>query len=50
MRFRGTEEERIQQFFQQLQLPEPPPNWKANAKPCKWLKQLQDGKTESEEH
>jgi hypothetical protein len=49
MMLRGTEEERLQQFFDQLPLPEPPSNWKAKAKPCKWLKQLQADKTKSEE-
>jgi len=39
-----TEEERLDQYFYQLGriIPEPPRNWGANAKECKYLKLLEE--------
>lgn len=41
-----TEEERLDQYFYQLSrmIPEPPRNWAANAKECKYLKLLKERK------
>jgi hypothetical protein len=39
-----TESERFEKYFRDLEalIPEPPPNWKENAKPCKWDKKLKE--------
>jgi hypothetical protein len=43
-RYRVTEEDRLLQYFAQLErlIPNPPANWAVNAKPCKWAKILKE--------
>jgi hypothetical protein len=43
-RYRVTEEDRLLQYFAQLErlIPNPPANWAVNAKPCKWAKILRE--------
>lgn len=45
-RYRPTEEDRLLQYFAQLEriMPNPPANWAVNAKQCKWAKILKERK------
>jgi hypothetical protein len=42
-----TEADRLQKYFWDLEklIPNPPKNWAVNSKPCKWLKILEERKT-----
>jgi len=39
-----TEDERLEKYFEDLRrwFPNPPANWRENAKPCRWAKILKE--------
>ena len=43
---RPTEQERLQEYFWQLErlIPNPPKDWAKSARPCKWAKLLEEKK------
>lgn len=43
---KADEQQRLERYFEELErlIPNPPRGWQAHAKPCKWLKILQERK------